>query len=148
MRLIAADGRPYLALTKKRYDLMLVDAYRQPYVPFYLATEEFFALARKHLRPGGAIALNVAATPHDRRLSNAIGTTLLTAFPQAWRWRALEFNDVLFALREPVTRAELERRAFAPPGWSRACSRSFAAASRRFVRTEDRSPTTALPSSG
>jgi spermidine synthase len=116
MRLIAADGRPYLESTKKRYDLIVVDAYRQPYVPFYLATEEFFALARKHLRPGGAIALNVAATPHDHQLSNAIGTTLLTAFPQAWRWRALRFNDVLFALREPVTRAELERRATLAPG--------------------------------
>jgi hypothetical protein len=58
------------------------------------------------------VALNVAATPGDRRLSDAVGTTLLTAFPQAWRWRALRYNDVLFALREPVvTRAELERRA-------------------------------------
>ena len=66
-------------------------------MPFYLATEEFFRLARDHLRPGGAIALNVAATPHDRRLSDAVGTTLLTSFPQAWRWRALRFNDVLFA---------------------------------------------------
>jgi spermidine synthase len=116
LHLIAADGRPYLTLTKKRYDLIVVDAYRQPYVPFYLATEEFFALARRHLRPGGAIALNVAATPHDRRLSNAIGTTLLTAFPRAWRWRALRFNDVLFALREPVSRPELERRAARAPG--------------------------------
>ena len=116
MRLISADGRPYLELTKKRYDLIVVDAYRQPYVPFYLATEEFFALARKRLRPGGMIALNVAATPHDRRLSNAVGTTLLTAFPQAWRWRALRFNDLLFALREPVSRAELERRATRAPG--------------------------------
>jgi hypothetical protein len=40
----------------------------------------------------------------------------LTAFPQAWRWRALHFNDVVFALREPVTRAELERRAAGAPG--------------------------------
>jgi spermidine synthase len=116
MRLIVADGRPYLERTKKRYDLIVVDAYRQPYVPFYLATSEFFRLAREHLNPGGAIALNVAATPHDRRLSKAIGTTLLTAFPQAWRWRALRFNDVLFALRQPVTRAELERRADRAPG--------------------------------
>ena len=116
MRLITADGRPYLELTKKRYDLIVVDAYRQPYVPFYLATSEFFHLAREHLRPGGALALNVAATPHDRRLSQAIGTTLLTAFPQAWRWRALRFNDVLFALREPVSRATLERRAARAPG--------------------------------
>jgi spermidine synthase len=116
MHLIAADGRPYLELTKKRYDLIVVDAYRQPYVPFYLATAEFFRLARAHLRPGGAIALNVAATPHDRRLSEAIGTTLLTAFPQAWRWRALRFNDVVFALRGPTSRAELERRARRAPG--------------------------------
>ena len=116
MRLIAADGRPWLELTRRRYDLIVVDAYRQPYVPFYLATSEFFRLARDHLRPGGAIALNVAATPGDRKLSRAIGTTLLTSFPQAWRWRALRFNDVLFALREPVTREELERRATAAPG--------------------------------
>jgi spermidine synthase len=111
MRLITADGRPFLERTRKRYDLIVVDAYRQPYVPFYLATTEFFRLARKHLRPGGAIALNVATTPHDHKLSRSVGTTLLTAFPQAWRWRALRFNDVLFALREPVARAELERRA-------------------------------------
>jgi spermidine synthase len=116
MHLIASDGRPFLERTHKRYDLIVVDAYRQPYVPFYLATTEFFRLARGHLRPGGAIALNVAATPTDRRLSDAVGTTLLTAFPQAWRWRALRFNDVLFAMRQPVTRAELERRARRAPG--------------------------------
>ena len=44
------------------------------------------------------------------------GTTLLTAFPQAWRWRALRFNDVLFALRQPVSRAEIELRAQAAKG--------------------------------
>jgi spermidine synthase len=111
MRLIAADGRPFLEKSHERYDLIVVDAYRQPYVPFYLATEEFFRLARDHLAPGGAIALNVAATPHDHQLSDAIGTTLLTSFPQAWRWRALRFNDVLFAFRGPTSRAVLERRA-------------------------------------
>jgi hypothetical protein len=116
MRLITADGRPFLERTRKRYDLIVVDAYRQPYVPFYLATAEFFRLAREHLRPGGVIALNVAATPHDRSLSRAVGTTLLTAFPQAWRWRALRFNDLLFASNDPVTRAELERRASRAPG--------------------------------
>jgi spermidine synthase len=116
MRLIAADGRPYLERTHKRYDLIVVDAYRQPYVPFYLATSEFFGLAREHLKPGGAIALNVAATPADRKLSDAVGTTLLTAFPRAWRWPALLYNDLIFALREPVTTADLERRAARAPG--------------------------------
>ena len=39
-----------------RYDLIFVDAYRQPYVPFYLATREFFRLARERLAPGGLLA--------------------------------------------------------------------------------------------
>jgi spermidine synthase len=145
LRLIAADGRPYLERTSKRYDLIVVDAYRQPYVPFYLATSEFFRLVRRHLTPGGAVALNVAATPDDKRLSDAIGTTLLTAFPQAWRWRALRFNDVLFALRAPVTRAELERQAQKAPGKLRLllplfASRLSAVRPRGAPLTDDRAP--------
>jgi spermidine synthase len=111
LHVITGDGRPYLELTKRRYDLIVVDAYRQPYIPFYLATREFFSLVREHLRPGGMVALNVAATPDDHRLSRALGTTLLSVFPQAWRWRALRFNDVLLGLDRPVSRAELVRRA-------------------------------------
>jgi spermidine synthase len=111
LRLIAADGRPFLATTGRRYDLIVVDAYRQPYVPFQLASQEFFELAREHLRPGGALALNVAATPGDRRLSETIGTTVLTAFPQLWRWSPLRFNDLLLALDRPLPRSELVSRA-------------------------------------
>jgi hypothetical protein len=111
LHVITADGRPYLELTKRRYDLIVVDAYRQPYIPFYLATREFFALVREHLRPGGMVALNVAATPDDHRLSRALGTTLLSVFPQAWRWRVLRFNEVLLGLDRPVPRGVLLRRA-------------------------------------
>jgi hypothetical protein len=107
---ITADGRVFLELTHRRYDLIVVDAYRQPYIPFYLATREFFRLAREHLEPGGLIALNVAAVPGDHELSRTIGATLLAAFPQAWRWPALRFNDLLLAVDQPVTRAELARR--------------------------------------
>ena len=145
LHLIAADGRPFLEKTRKRYDLIVVDAYRQPYVPFYLATEEFFRLVRAHLRPDGAVALNVATTPQDKRLSDAVGTTLLTAFPQAWRWRALRFNDMLFALREPVTRAKLEERAQAARGKLRLLLPLFASGLSDMHRTgepltDDRAP--------
>jgi spermidine synthase len=116
LRVIAADGRPHLQLTDERYDVIVVDAYHQPYIPFYLATEEFFELARERLHPGGVLALNVAAVPGDDRLSTAIGTTVLAAFPQAWRWRALRFNELLLAFDRPVSAEELRRRAGdAPP---------------------------------
>jgi spermidine synthase len=110
LRLITADGRPFLEGSDERYDVIVVDAYRQPYVPFQLATREFFETARAHLRPGGLVALNVAATPDDRRLTEAIETTVLSAFPQAWRWSPLRFTDVVVALDRPLAREELLRR--------------------------------------
>ena len=57
------DARPFLRRIDRRYDLVYVDAYHQPYVPFYLATREFFELVRSRLRPGGLVALNVATVP-------------------------------------------------------------------------------------
>ena len=53
-------GGPSSSTTNERYDLIVIDAYRQPYIPFYLATREFFRLARERLVPGGVLALNVA----------------------------------------------------------------------------------------
>ena len=64
-----ADARPFLRRSEGGYDLIVVDAYRPPYVPFYLATREFFELVRKRLAPGGIVALNVASVPGDTRLA-------------------------------------------------------------------------------
>jgi len=112
-----ADGRAFLARSSRRWDMVVVDAYRQPYIPFHLATAEFFRLVRDHLAPGGVVALNVAATPHDRRLARALGTTLHAEFPQVWRWSALRFSDLVLAFDRPRSRARLVARAarVAPP---------------------------------
>ena len=110
-----ADARPFLRTTDQRYDLIVVDAYHQPYVPFYLATREFFALVRQHLAPGGIVALNVAAVPDDKRLVQAVGTTLAAEFPQVLEWPALRFNTILLGLTEPLAPGELERRLSSGP---------------------------------
>ena len=67
LRVHDADARPFLRRTDERYDLIYIDAYHQPYVPFYLATQEFFELVRDRLAPGGIVALNVATVPDDRK---------------------------------------------------------------------------------
>ena len=105
-----ADARPFLRTTKTRYDLIIVDAYHQPYVPFYLATQEFFRLARERLAPGGILALNVAATPDDKRLVHAISGTLATEFPDVLEWPALRFNTIVLGLTDTLTHEELAHR--------------------------------------
>jgi hypothetical protein len=109
------DARPFLRASDGRYDLIVVDAYRQPYVPFYLATREFFRLVREHLTPGGIVALNVAAVPEDRRLVRAVGGTLAAELPQVLEWPALRFNTIVLGLTEPLSAAEIERRLSSGP---------------------------------
>jgi hypothetical protein len=105
-----ADARPFLRSTDRRYDLIVVDAYHQPYVPFYLATREFFRLVRDRLAPGGIVALNVAAVPDDKRLVGAIGATVAAELPQVLEWPALRFNTIVLGLTEPLAPEELRRR--------------------------------------
>ncbi len=107
-----ADARPFLASTATKYDLILIDAYRQPYVPFYLATREFFRLCRQRLAPGGIVALNVSTVPGDHRLAEGIAGTLRTEFPQVVTWQALRFNQFVVGLTAPLSRAVDDR----PPG--------------------------------
>lgn len=115
LRVYDQDARPFLLRTEERYDIIHVDAYRQPYVPFYLATTEFFELARERLRPGGIVSLNVASLPTDHTLVENISGTLATVFPEVLRWQALRFNALVIgferAPRASVLASAVERAA-------------------------------------
>lgn len=96
------DARPFLRETDERYDVIIVDAYRPPYVPFYLATKEFFALVRDRLRPGGVVALNVATTPENHELAREIAGTLRTQLPRVLTWQPLLFNQIVIGQKGPL----------------------------------------------
>ena len=140
-----ADARPFLADSRVDYDLILVDAYRQPYVPFYLATREFFRLCRRRLAPGGMVCLNVSTVPGDHRLADGIAGTLRTEFPQVLTWQALRFNQFVVGLTAPLSRAEVTARLAAAPDALLPDTRLFArdvreAAAAETPWTDDRCP--------
>jgi spermidine synthase len=84
LRAIADDGRNYLQTRAVTYDVIAVDVYRQPYIPFHLTTAEFFSVAREHLTPRGVVAVNVARTAADYRLVDALAATLRQVFPSVY----------------------------------------------------------------
>ena len=116
LKVHTADARPFLRRSSGGYDLIVVDAYRPPYVPFYLATREFFELVRKRLAPGGIVALNVASVPGDTRLATAIATTLAAELPAVWTWQALRFNQIVIGLKTPLSQDEVAARLQAVTG--------------------------------
>jgi spermidine synthase len=78
---IVADARYWLDTQAGHYDVVVLDAYRQPYIPFHLTTREFFQQVKAHLNPGGAIAVNVGRTATDYRLVDALASTMAAVFP-------------------------------------------------------------------
>ena len=140
-----ADARPFLQASDERYDLIFIDAYRQPYVPFYLATQEFFRLCRERLTPGGVVVLNVSTVPGDDRLAQAVAGTLATEFPQVMTWQALRFNQFVFGFAEPLSPAVVTDRLLTAPSdllpLTRLLSRQIRSASpSQQPWTDDRAP--------
>ena len=132
-----ADARPFLRQTDARFDLVFVDAYRPPYVPFYLATREFFRLVRERLRPGGVLAVNVATTPSDHQLAGALAGTMAHEFPSVFSWQALRFNQLVVGVSEQLSRSDAAARLRRGPGRLRILSDLLAGAL-RTVRPNSR----------
>ncbi len=107
LHLYTADARPWLAATSARYDAIFVDAYRQPYIPFYLVTKEFFASVRRHLNPGGVVIVNVGHIPGSDALEKVVSATLRTVFPVVMRDPVSATNSLVVASARSLSGARI-----------------------------------------
>ncbi len=134
LRLLTGDARVELRRSAGGYDAIIVDAYRQPYIPFHLSTKEFFALAKERLAPGGVVVVNVGHPEGDRELEQVLGATMRAAgLGHVLRDPAQTLNTQMVARAEPIDapgalrsfqarRRELAARpeSAAEPGWLKA----------------------------
>jgi spermidine synthase len=111
LHLYAADARPWLEQSTSRYDAIFLDAYRQPYVPFYLVTREFFSLVRDHLRPGGMVIINVGHIPGSQALEQVITATLRAVFPDVMRDRVGNANSLVLGSSAPLSAKRMRHSA-------------------------------------
>ena len=110
MEVFAEDARPWLERSEGGYDAIMVDAYRQPYIPFYLATREFFELARDRLAPGGIVVVNVGHPEGGEELERVLGRTMAAAFRRVLRWPIEPTNTLLVAGQGTLSPELLRRR--------------------------------------
>jgi spermidine synthase len=100
----ATDGRWGLAHSQYRYSIIGVDAYRLPYIPFHLTTQEFFRVVRDHLDENGVLVINVGRTFEDRRLIEAMAGTMGSVFPSLYLVDVPDtFNSILYATMQPTS---------------------------------------------
>ncbi len=103
LNVIVQDGRVALAQSDQKYQVISVDAYRPPYIPWHLTTVEFFQIVRDHLTADGVMVINVGRSPQDRRLVDALASTCLAVFPSVHIMDLPDsFNSILFATMQPT----------------------------------------------
>ena len=150
---IVADGRYALRTSDRLFDLIGVDAYRQPYIPFQLTSREFFQEVSAHLRPGGVAVVNAGRTRTDFRLVEALAATMRDVFPHVVAIDVDRYtNTILVGSQSPLSADALiqnvERLPEASPvrevaGWSLTSGNIRAMPSQMpggSVFTDDRAP--------
>ncbi len=141
------DARPWLRRAEGGYDAIFVDAYRQPYIPFYLATTEFFQLVRDRLNPGGVVVVNAGHPEGNDDLEKVLGRTMADVFPVVMRDPIEPTNTLLVASEAPLSAKKL-RQGVADAGLPVEVQNLAAAAAARLgprldggaVYTDDRAP--------
>jgi spermidine synthase len=145
LHLYHEDARPFLRRVDARYDVISVDAYRQPYIPFYLTTREFFELCRDRLTPNGVLIVNAGHPEGQDDLEQVLTATIGDVFPHLLRDPIETTNTLITAGRAPISTARL---AAAVPRLPAGLRPTAAAAARRIesplpgggVYTDDKAP--------
>jgi spermidine synthase len=104
LHLHTADARPWLRQQDgARFDAISIDAYRQPYIPFYLTTREFFEEVRDRLATGGVVVINVGHPEGQDELEKVLSATMGDVFPYVMRDPVEETNTQLVASTSPLS---------------------------------------------
>ena len=112
IRVMVRDGRvgaKILAHRQRRYDIIMLDAFRAGYIPYHLTTKEFLQECRQLLKPGGVLLSNLWPSlllyQYERR-------TMRQVFGEQYGF-GLSGNRIVVCLPQPLNLAadELRRRA-------------------------------------
>lgn len=108
LKIWQADARPFLAASKKQYDMIEVDLFQgSPYIPFYVLTQEFFQSVFSHLSDAGIVMMNIYA-PARHELIQPVLATLASVFPSVYSVSIHGRNFVVMASRASLSEQEIK----------------------------------------
>lgn len=109
------DGRIFLQETDRRYQAIIVDAYKEMAVPAHLTSREFFALARERLAPEGLLAFNINATSEEGEIYQRLIATLQKEYGQVYTLKIPGAYNYLIVATDRAADLNQDLRAIDPP---------------------------------
>lgn len=117
LRIHVADARPWLAREHSQFDIVHVDLYHGgPYVPFYLATQEFYQLVRDRMHRDAVLMMNIYDVSPHRELLHATGATLRRVFDSVFVLSREDGNHITLAFPRAISIASIRSQLAAAMG--------------------------------
>ena len=103
IRVTTYDGRAFLNVCDKKYDVIMVDAYQDITIPFQMSSREFFTLVHDHLNDGGVMVVNMnMRSEKDDAINAWISDTISDVFSEVYTLNIpTSTNSELFASDDP-----------------------------------------------
>jgi spermidine synthase len=95
MKTHVEDGRLFVKRTKKKYDLIVLDAYQNDYIPFHLTTLEFLREVRSRLKDEGVVVTNITS-PYRNKFFDSMVMTYRKAFPHLAVFKGKKSANFIF----------------------------------------------------
>lgn len=104
------DGRAFLNVSRKKYDVIMVDAYQDITIPFQMSSVEFFTLVKDHLKPGGVMVVNMNMhTEEAGNINEWLSDTIASVFDQVYTADVTgSTNRELLAFEDPGLRTSMK----------------------------------------
>ena len=101
------DARRFVNQSDRTYDVICVDVYAGgPYVPFHVASVEFYQRLRQMLSADGILAVNIPFFSSGTELAEYFHNTIARVFPDS----TYVFENMLYGFNSRTERAELRDR--------------------------------------
>lgn len=103
-----ADGRAFIDSSTKKYDIIMVDAYKDITIPFQMSSVEFFNSVREHLTDNGVMVVNMNMRSNkEGEINDYLKGTIRSCFNSVYTCNA-GGNTELFASNGVDLKTSLE----------------------------------------
>jgi len=95
------DARQFIKRSKKKYDIIFLDAYQSDYIPFHLTTVEFLREVKSRLKDNGVVVSNILS-PKRNKFFDSMIMTYKKVFPYLYIFKGKKSGNFIFVVTKSV----------------------------------------------
>jgi spermidine synthase len=95
MKVYIDDGRLFIKRSRKKYDMIFLDAYQNEYIPFHLTTIEFLNDVKSKLKEDGVVVSNLLSEFRNKFFDSML-MTYRKVFPHVYIFKGQRSRNYIF----------------------------------------------------